>query len=107
MKEQLALTDAQYEKVLALEKERATQMGQSGPRQREEWAKMTDEQKEQAREKMKEAQDAHNAKLKEILTEEQFTKYQENSQNGPRERRPDANNNGRQSGGERPAPKAQ
>lgn len=106
MKEQLSLTGAQYEKVLALEKERAAQMNQSGARTREDWTKMTDEQRTQMREKMREAQEAHNAKLKKILTEEQFTKYREMNQNGPRENRPDAGNR-RQSGGERPAPEAQ
>ncbi len=78
MKEQLSLTDDQYAKVLELNKEQAKNMK---PMSREDRENMSDEQREAFRDEMRKAREDYNAKVKEILTDEQYKKYEENSMN--------------------------
>ena len=69
----LKLTDEQQKKLQAVRQEQ-------GPKMREIWQN-NDLTPEQKREKMKPLQEAMNAKVKEILTPEQFEKWQKLQQN--------------------------
>ena len=84
MKELLSLTDEQYAKVLELNEEQARQRANTAPASRENMQNMTDEQREARREEMKKVREGYDAKLKEILTDEQYLKYVESRNNGPR-----------------------
>ncbi len=81
MKEQLSLSDDQYGKILDLNKAQAEQRANAPRPSREEMQNMTDEQKSAMRDEMKKSRDEYNAKLKGILSAEQYAKYEENMKN--------------------------
>lgn len=83
MKEQLELTDAQHAQVLELFKEQMENRSANMSMSREEREKLTEEQRAERREEMQKMRDEQDAKLKEILTAEQFAKYEENRRNMP------------------------
>ncbi len=83
MKEQLSLTDDQYTKVLELNREQTKQYANMPRPSREEMQNMTDEQREARRDEMRKYRDEYNAKLKSILTSEQYSKYEENMNSTP------------------------
>ncbi|MFR9503811.1 MAG: hypothetical protein SNH73_05110 [Rikenellaceae bacterium] len=87
LKEQLNLTDKQCEQITALETER--QENQTRP---QEGGERPD--REAMQKAMQEAQEAQLTEMKKILTEEQFTKYQEMMQQQQQRQR--------SQGGERP-----
>ncbi len=96
MKEQLSLTDDQYAKVLELNKANNNNMPS-----REQMQNMTDEQRDARREEMRKSREEYNAKLKGILTPEQYSKYEENMKNMPRGGQPGQRPQGGP-GGDRP-----
>lgn len=93
-KEQLNLDEGQYDKVLELCREQV----KNRPAMREDGKRPSEEEMAKMREEMSAAREKYKADMKEILTDEQYAKFEESMKNAPMM-------NGNRGGG-RPAPPA-